>query len=231
MGRKLKVPYEDKVAAVKEYLSGCGSQKSIAKKYGVARAPFAQWINKYKTFGEEGLKTLSKNTTYSYELKISAIQDYLNGNGHLADICKKYKIHSIENLHRWILKYNGHEKPKYPKCEGDVSMTRGRKTTYEERIEIVSFCISRNNNYIETVKKYNISYQQIYAWMKKYETGGEKFLVFHQGRKSTKEISISELSEEEILKVKNKFLEAKNEKLTMENDILKKFQEIERRRG
>ena len=26
-------------------------------------------------------------------------------------------------------------------------MTKGRKTTYEERIEIVSFCIANNDNY------------------------------------------------------------------------------------
>ena len=42
-------------------------------------------------------------------------------------------------------------------------MNKGRKTTQEERAEIVAFCIENNKNYTLTVEKYNISYQQIYS--------------------------------------------------------------------
>lgn len=45
-------------------------------------------------------------------------------------------------------------------------MTKGRKTTYEERIEIVSFCIENHKNYQLTVDTYQVSYQQIYSWVK-----------------------------------------------------------------
>ena len=37
-------------------------------------------------------------------------------------------------------------------------MNKGRKTTQEERAEIVAFCIENNKNYTLTVEKYNISY-------------------------------------------------------------------------
>jgi transposase len=33
-------------------------------------------------------------------------------------------------------------------------MTKGRKTTYEERVEIVKHCIENNYNYTETSQKY-----------------------------------------------------------------------------
>ena len=40
-------------------------------------------------------------------------------------------------------------------------MTKGRKTTYEERVEIVKYCIEHQNNYAETAQKYQVSYQQV----------------------------------------------------------------------
>lgn len=49
-------------------------------------------------------------------------------------------------------------------------MTKGRTTTYEERIEIVSFCIERGNDYTATIEKYGVSYQQIYSWVRKYNS-------------------------------------------------------------
>ena len=33
-------------------------------------------------------------------------------------------------------------------------MTKGRKTTYEERIEIVAFCIANNDNYQMTSENF-----------------------------------------------------------------------------
>lgn len=39
-------------------------------------------------------------------------------------------------------------------------MTKGRKTTFDERIENVQYCISHTHNYSETAEKFHISYQQ-----------------------------------------------------------------------
>lgn len=41
-------------------------------------------------------------------------------------------------------------------------MTKGRKTTYEERVEIVKYCIEHEMDYAQTAEKYQVSYQQIY---------------------------------------------------------------------
>ena len=48
-------------------------------------------------------------------------------------------------------------------------MTKGRNTIYEERVEIVSYCIERGYDYTAAIKKYGVSYQQIYAWVRKYK--------------------------------------------------------------
>ena len=49
-------------------------------------------------------------------------------------------------------------------------MTKGRKTTQEERVEIVSFCIEHGKDYGVTIEKYGVSYQQIYLWVKNWDS-------------------------------------------------------------
>ncbi len=39
-----------------------------------------------------------KNKKYSVELKLEAVQDYLNGGGSLREICRKYEISDIHVL-------------------------------------------------------------------------------------------------------------------------------------
>jgi transposase len=40
-------------------------------------------------------------------------------------------------------------------------MTKGRKTTFDEHVEIVQFCITHEHNYAEAAEKYQVSYQQV----------------------------------------------------------------------
>ena len=61
-------------------------------------------------------------------------------------------------------------------------MTKGRKTTQEERAKIVAFCIEHNYDYGLTVETYGVSYNQIYAWVRKYEEGGVDKLKDNRGR-------------------------------------------------
>lgn len=105
-------------------------------------------------------------------------------------------------------------------------MTKGRTTTYKERIEIIKYCIENENNYAETAEKYRVSYQQVYSWIRKYQTQGIEALQDGRGKQKKE----SETSELEKLKAKNKLLEAKNRRQLMEIEFLKKLDEVERRR-
>ncbi|MCJ1779059.1 helix-turn-helix domain-containing protein [Mammaliicoccus sciuri] len=99
-----------------------------------------------------------------------------------------------------------------------------RKTTFEERIEIAKYCIENNRVFNKTAEKYQVNYSQVYNWVKKYEEHGDIGLVDGRGKGKP----IEPLTIEEELKLKIKALEQRNKFLQMENEVLKKQEEIER---
>ena len=164
-----------------------------------------------------------KNKKYSAEIKLQAVTDYLTGKGSYETLRKKYEILRTRQLRNWVKWYNGHKELKKPSAaKGEIYMTKGRKTTQEERAEIVAFCIEHNKDYGLTVETYNVSYQQIYAWVRKYEEGGVDKLKDNRGRTKPAE----EMTEVEKLKAEMKILEAKNRQLEIENAFIKKLQEL-----
>ena len=221
-----KVDYENKLKAVLEYLEGNTTQVAMAKKYGVSIASFQRWIRKYIAEGTEGLKPSVTTKKYSAELKYAAVLDYLSGVASQEEICKKYKISSTTQLRNWILWYNGHNELNDSPSGGKKLMTKARKTTFDERIEIVEFCIENDKNYALTMEKYSVSYQQIYLWVRKYEQKGIDGLIDGRGKAKAE----SDLTELDRLKAQNQILEAEKKRLEMEINVLKKLQEVERRR-
>lgn len=226
MGRKPKVSYELKIINVEKYIKGEKSASELASKLGVAYETFREWVRKYNDNGAEGLRGSSKNVYYSPELKYSAVNDYFAGKGSLFDICSKYNISSHSILYGWILKYNkSHNEWRYPNTKENKIMAKGRKTTYKERIEIVAFCIENNYNYQLTSDKYKVSYQQVYTWVRKYKENGYESLKDNRGKRK----NINQMSQAEKLNAQIRLLEAKNKQLEMENNFLKKLEEVERR--
>lgn len=104
-------------------------------------------------------------------------------------------------------------------------LKKGRKTTYEERLEVVQYCIAQNNNYQEAAEVYNVSYQQVYSWVQKYNDGGEAGLLDRRG-KAKEEIKMTEVDR---LKTEVRKLQKANSKLELENKFLKKLEELEKR--
>lgn len=225
MGRKEKYSYEIKLEIVLKCLSGKSSTNYEAKKYNVDRKTIVTWITNYQSLGPEGLKPTSTNSKYSAETKLNAVLDYLNGQGSQQEICKKYGIRSTRQLHNWILKYNSHDTLTTPNSGGKPIMTTGRTTTFEERIEIVEYCIAHNRNYAETAEKFQISYQQARNYTIKYEQHGIEGL--HDGRGRRK--AVEEMTELEKLRAEVKLLRAEKERAEMEVSFLKKLAEIESR--
>ena len=223
---KRKISVEDKIYAVNLYLEGKESQHRIASMFNVSVASVQQWIRNYESMGADAF-TLKGNKKYSKELKQQAVLDYLAGRGSQDDICKNYGIRSKAKLQIWIKKYNGHEELKSSGTGGIAIMTKGRKTTFEERVEIVQYCIAHNRNYAETAEQYQVSYQQARSYTVKYETGGVEALRDNRGKRKNPD----EMSELERLRAEVKILRAGKERAEMEVSFLKKLEEIERRRG
>ena len=210
MGKR-KIEPEVKVAAVQEFLVRKSSQSAIADKLGICLANFQMWVKNYRSMGADAFSH-NGNKYYSKEFKEQAVQDYLSGVRSLQDICEIHKIPSTSILRKWIKKYNGHEELKASGTGGTVIMTRGRKTTFDERVEIVQYCIAHDHNYAETAKKYKVSYQQARRYTVKYKEGGVEALRDRRGRSKPQE----EMSELERLRAENKILRAEKERAEME---------------
>ena len=164
-----------------------------------------------------------RNNKYSVELKLQAVQEYLRGGGSYETLKEKYKLRSSTQLKNWVMWYNGHKEFKErSSAKGEIYMTKGRKTTQEERVEIVAFCIEHGKDYGLTVETYKVSYQQIYAWVKKYEEKGVNGLTDRRGKAKPE----NELTEEDRLRQENKILQAKIKDQEMEIALLKKLREL-----
>ena len=81
------------------------------------------------------------------------------------------------------------------------------------------FCIEYNKDYGLTAETCNVSYQQIYSWVRKYEEGGVDNLKDNRGRSKPME----EMPEIEKLKAEMKILEAKNRQLEIANGFIKNY--------
>ncbi len=226
MAFRHKYSHDEKEKIVIEYLNNTYGFRELCRLYGMSQTALRDWIRLYNTLGFDGLKTGSKANHYAAETKHAAINDYLSGKLTGPEVLKKYKIRSNTQLRRWISKYNGHEKLKASGTGGYSIMAKGRKTTFDERIEIVQYCIAHEHNYAEVAEKYQVSYQQARNYTVKYELDGVDALKDNRGKRKNE----SQLSELECLRAENKILRAEKERAEMEVSFLKKLEEIERRR-
>lgn len=217
---------EEKISAVKRYLEGGMSCCRIAETMGIAESTFRSWCIKYESMGMEAFRK-TKNNKYTLQFKLTAVQYYLEGKGSLASTCAKFKIRSKRQLRNWIKRYNDHSLKASQGGNVRMTMIKGRKTTLQERIDIVIDHIESGRSYAETAEKYQISYQQIYQWVQKYNEKGVDGLVDRRGRTKPEE----EMSEVEKLQAENRMLKAKLKRQELENLFLKKLDEIERRRS
>ena len=224
MPKKRKLTDEERISAVTAYMEGKGSCNGIAKEYGIDESSLRSMIRRAKAEGIGSLRRTGHNKKYSCETKINAVNDYLSGNYTLDELCTKYKITDHSILRQWILCYNrGKDFKERTRSERGITMNKGRKTTQEERVEIVAFCIEHGKDYGLAMEKYSVSYQQIYSWVRKYEAKGVEGLNDRRGKAKPED----ELTEADRLRMENKILQAKIKDQEMEIKLLKKLKELE----
>lgn len=230
MGRKIKYNKGLKLEIVKRYLKG-ESASSLANEYGMPKSmakKIIHWARRYEILGEKGFEHSSTNQSYSKELKLQVISEYLNGVDSFEGLANKYNISKGEIVRQWIIKYNKGIEIKDYDPKGDVYTMKSRKTTFEERLEIVNYVLANNNDYKGAADKYSVPYANVYNWVKKYNESGEDGLSDSRGRPSSKEPNY-ELTDLEKKDVEIEKLKRELERSKMVIEVLKKNIEIQER--
>ena len=209
-----------------QYLEEGYTLQKVCTMFSVNMRTLQVWRAIYKYGGVEALIRPLKNKVYSAELKQRAIEDYLSGDYSQFDLLAKYGISSLSVFNTWLKSYTSHSELNDSGKGMSQTMTKGRKTTVDERIEIVKACLANDKNYQETAVQYEVSYQQVYTWVRKFEQNGEEALQDQRGRTKPAE----EQTPEDELRLRIQQMERENERLRAENLLLKKLEEIERRR-
>ena len=223
MGKSKYSPlFREKLA--KEYISGHSSLTELSVKYSINQYTIREWIRAYREQGINAFVNDAGYKKYSKEFKIRCVEKVLTGEGSIAEITFKNGITSTHVLRDWISKYNANRELKDYNPKREVYMAEARrKTTIEERKEIVEYCIKHNRDYKGTASIYDVSYNQVYSWVKKYDENGEEGLTDKRGHRKTDD----EVDELERLRRENLRLKRQLEEKDMVVELLKKVKEFE----
>lgn len=221
MGRKAKYTVEQKVKACEEFLSGKKSATQIAIELELGKSggdKVRLWSKKYQVYGTSAFEDNGHNNRYSKEFKVQVVKEYLSGAGSTTDLALKYSIPESSTISVWVKRYNKGIELKDYEPAPESYMADTLKTTLEERIKIVKYCIEHGRNVKETALRFNGNYAQIYKWLRKYDEFGEAGLVDKRGKRKAEE----NLTELEKAQRRIKELEMENRRKEMEIELLKK---------
>ncbi|MGQ4245091.1 transposase [Enterococcus casseliflavus] len=142
MSKKSLYSPEEKYQVISEVMNGRHSLNSIAKKHSLSWMTIKDWIRKYNDDGIEGQKKSTTWKRYTSDLKRNAVLAVINEELSLWQATAVFQLSSTTILRKWISSYTNEEMVKST-SKGSVPKTRinGRKTTYQERIEIVQYII------------------------------------------------------------------------------------------
>lgn len=227
MPKKEKLMAEEKLELVRRLERGEIGVREAGRIAGVNMKTIIRWRARYQSEGTAGFLPRGRNRVYSPELKERVVMAYLSGKGSYVKVSEEYKISNPCLVEQWVKVYNAHGDFNSVKNSGGGSyMKQGRNTTQEERIQIAKDCIASGKNYGEMAQKYQVSYQQVRTWTLRFEQMGEAGLQDRRGRRKKDQTPRTELEQAriEIEQLKHKLYLAE-----MENALLKKLEEVERR--
>lgn len=143
-----KYSKELKAKVVDEYLLGYSSLKGLAKKYGISSTGLISvWVSTFKQ-NPGGEFSDSKNSTYTLELKVKALEMYFSKEKTMCEIAAELKIKNISQISAWgkrfreegisgLTKTQGRQKTmsnKSGKESNDELKKRIKELEYENRL-------------------------------------------------------------------------------------------------
>lgn len=226
-GRTTGHSVEQKLEVVLKAINGDASVSYLARSIGISTFALRSWIRKYENNGSQGLTESHTWKRYPTQLKLNAVLDYLNQRLTMAECCKKYNISAHSVLKRWINKYTSGKSLKTYGGGSTTMKRKAKKTTLAQRQVIVLDTVKHGKDYQRAVKKYQVSYSQVYSWVRKYERLGLDGLKDHRGQHLDSRAP-EELSDEQKYQLQIQKLKQKNQLLEAENFYLKKLRALGR---
>lgn len=227
MSRKAKYTPEQKVQTCNDYLSGRKSAVQAAKELGMGKrgdAMIRKWARMFEAHGASVFEETHTNKSYSKEFKQKVVREYLDAEESVLGLTVKYGIPSEGTISKWVSQYNSHIELKDYDPKREVYMAERRKTCFDERLEIVKYCLDHDRKITDTAALYKCSYAQVRSWLIKYEECGEEGLKDKRGHhKKEEELSDLEKAQRKITK-----LEREKEEFKRKYELLKKAENLER---
>ena len=222
MDKRIKFTKEQKIAIVKRYLEGGIGCTSLAREVGCSHQQILKWVYEYKEHGKDAFRDNLKHKAYTKEFQSNAVEYYFQY-GSVDQTAAKYCI-SSRVLENWIKAYkDGTLKDRIPMPE--VYHMKGRRTTFEERKEIVHYCLMHDKNYKETAKTYSLPYSRVFNMVKKYEQYGDEGIMDAKAKKEAKP-----LTEVEKLQRENERLRKELELEKLKRELVQKKISLEKER-
>lgn len=219
-----KYTAQEKLALLEQFKHSGLSAQRYSQQHRISARTLGRWQKRYDRDGLEGLNETTKNKKYSAALKQTAVYAYQAGEGTLDELSIRFGLRNSAQLRDWIIKYNEDKTLTASPFRKQVP-TMGRKTTFEERIEIVEYVIKDKHSYAEAAEHFQVSYQQARAWVLKVRNGGYEALVDNRGHHKIE----SEFTETDRLRLEVKRLKAELADKELIEAFVKKLQELQRR--
>lgn len=211
----------EKLALITEFQSSSLSITAFSKQHGLDHHTIGQWELRLQRDGINGLMATTKNQHYSKAFKQMIIQAYLNGEGTLQELTNKYQMRSTSQLRNWLIKYNRDQTVTASPSRKQVPKM-SRKTTFNERVEIVEWINKGNHSYSEAAEHFNVSYQQARYWALKDQAKGFEVLVDNRGHRKPE----SELTDLDKANLWIRQLESQSKDQQLLEAFIKKYQEL-----
>ncbi|WP_125608466.1 helix-turn-helix domain-containing protein [Lapidilactobacillus bayanensis] len=214
----------EKFNLLKDYQQSGLPRATYARQHGIGQNTLRRWLMRYQRDGIEGLEEAKKNIHYSKELKHTVVFAYLNGEGTLEEVANKYGLRNSTQAKVWVDKYNG-DKPLTASPSRKQVPTMRKKTTFEERIEVVEYVVKHKHSYTEAAEHFQVSYQQARSWVLKAKDGGYEVLVDNRGHHKDE----SELTDLDKANLRIRQLEAELKDKELVEQFAKKLLELQRK--
>jgi len=200
--------------------------KVYADMHHVNQNTMTRWIRQFLLHGLVGVRHRSFNHRYSLNTKIEAVKEYQAGFPG-KKIIEKYDIRSLSQLKQWLIQYNNDElKTKSRKRVRKM----GRKVNFEEKCKIVQWVLDHDNDYQGATIQFNVSYQRVYSWVRKYHEAADSWEALKDNRGHRKpQKALEEMTEKERLEAEIKRLKKINREMELEIAFAKKLVEIRNR--